>query len=42
MLVDVKEGEFLASFAGLEVRPLQHNDQPLLFLLCNLEKNASV
>ena len=37
MLVNVEERELLASFAGLKVRPFQHNDQPLLLLLGNLE-----
>ena len=36
MLVDVEQGEVLAGLAGLEVRPLQHDDQPLLLLLGNL------
>ena len=38
MLVDVEQGEVLAGLAGLEVRPLQHDDQPLLLLLGNLNK----
>ena len=38
MLVNVEERKLLASFAGLKVRPLQHNDQPLLLLLGNLER----
>ena len=40
MLVNVEEGELLAGFAGLEVRPLQHDDQPLLLLLGNLENRC--
>ena len=36
MLVDVEQGEVLAGLAGLEVRPLQHDNQPLLLLLGNL------
>ena len=38
VLVDVEQGEVLAGLAGLEVRPLQHDDQPLLLLLGNLNK----
>ena len=38
MFVDVEQGEVLAGLAGLEVRPLQHDDQPLLLLLGNLNK----
>ena len=38
MFVDVEQGEVLAGLAGLEVRPLQHDDQPLLLLLSNLNK----
>ena len=38
MFVDVEQGEILAGLAGLEVRPLQHDDQPLLLLLGNLNK----
>ena len=38
MLVDVEQGEVLAGLAGLEVRPLQHDDQPLLLLLSNLNR----
>ena len=38
VLVDVEQGEVLAGLAGLEVRPLQHDDQPLLLLLRNLNK----
>ena len=40
MLVNVEKGELLAGFAGLKVRPLQHDDQPLLLLLGNLEKQV--
>ena len=40
MLINVEERELLAGFAGLEVRPLQHDDQPLLLLLGNLEKQG--
>ena len=39
MLVNVEEGELFAGFTGLEVGSLQHNDQPLLLLFCNLDKN---
>ena len=38
MLVNVQKGELFASLARLQVRPLQHNDQPLLLLLGNLER----
>ena len=38
VLVDVEQGEVLAGLAGLEVRPLQHDDQPLLLLLGNLNR----
>ena len=38
MLVDVEQGEVLAGLAGLEVRALQHDDQPLLLLLSNLDR----
>ena len=38
VLVDVEQGEVLAGLAGLEVRPLQHDDQPLLLLLSNLNR----
>ena len=38
MLVDVEQGEVLAGLAGLEVRPLQYDDQPLFLLLGNLNK----